>query len=594
MSPPPPDKTIYLGGASQPVCAVFHPAAVNVARDTAVILCPPFGWDETCSYRPRREWAGRLAEAGYPTVRLSYPGTGDSGGDPRDPALLDAWTDAVAEAAAWVKGAVGARRTVAIGIQLGGLIAYRAAAANAALDDLVLWSTPDRGRALVRQLKAFSALELAQFYEGLEPPPPLPDGELQAGGFLLSAETVQALEALNLVELPLPNPASRRVLLLERDGIGVNGDLVDRLNGLDVTLKIGQGEGYGAMTSHPQRAVAPTDLIEQITAWLHEASAPADPAVKKQSLEPAAQTSAELRLGGESVRETPLALEQSFGRHTAILTEPLGGAEPGVCAVLLNAGAVRRAGPNRMWVETARRWAARGIRTVRFDIEGIGDADGETTPYPNNGSLYAMKLVDEVATTLDALSDRGLGPQFVLVGLCASAYWSLQLALDDDRVIGAVMLNPMQLVFDPNRAAARDFRALFAEFSWSKIRKNATLPRVRALVRWLLSTPARLFRQLTSRAPAGDPVDEVLDRLRASGKPALFVFSEHEPLRAELERSEKLARLEQWDNVTVEYLPVRDHTLRPYQSQRQANALLDRVLENELVRRLNGGVASSA
>ena len=35
-----------------------------------------------CSYRSRREWAERLALAGYPTLRFDLPGSGDSAGAP--------------------------------------------------------------------------------------------------------------------------------------------------------------------------------------------------------------------------------------------------------------------------------------------------------------------------------------------------------------------------------------------------------------------------------------------------------------------------------------------------------------------------------
>ncbi len=596
MSPPPPDKTIYLNGSSEPVFAVFHPAAATAARDTAVIVCPPFGWDEVCSYRPRRDWAQRLAGAGYATLRLSYPGSGDSGGAPGDPKRLEVWTDAVGQAAAWMRSATGAQRTVAIGIELGGLIAYRAVAAGAAIDDMVLWASPGRGRALIRQLRAFSALELSQFFQGLEPPPPLATGELQAGGFLLSAETVQTLSQLDLTELALPNARSRRVLLLDRDGIGVDAPLRERLASLGAAVTVAPGPGYVAMTSHPQTSVAPVETIERVTAWLDEASPPragTEPAGGvlrvHQATEPAASDSATLKVGEVSIRETPLSLEQPFGRVTGIVTEPSWLRERDLCAVFLNAGAVRRTGPSRMWVETARRWATRGVRCVRFDIEGIGEADGETTPYARSGSLYAPKLVTQVAAALDALHDRGLGERFVLVGLCAGAYWSLQLELEDPRIVAALMVNPSQLVWDPNLAPARDFRALFTEpLSWAKIRRNATAERVSALTRWLLGAPKRKLMPRRRASGENDPIDQLLERLRMSGRRALFLFSEHEALRRELERSGALARLEQWENVTVEYIPVRDHTLRPYHSQRQAAAVLDRALDLEL------GVSSDA
>ena len=61
MSPPAP-TTFYLESPDAPVCAIFH-APGSKARDTAVIFCPPFGWEEVSSYRSCRHWAQHLAGA---------------------------------------------------------------------------------------------------------------------------------------------------------------------------------------------------------------------------------------------------------------------------------------------------------------------------------------------------------------------------------------------------------------------------------------------------------------------------------------------------------------------------------------------------
>ncbi len=189
---------MYLDGAREPVFVTLDRPAPDVARDTAVIICPPFGWDEVCCYRSLRTWAAMLARAGYPAVRLSLPGTGDSGGGPHDPDRLGAWTEAVDAGARWLAAESGANRLAAIGLGLGGLVEVLALAGGAPIDELVLWGTQARGRSVVRQLRAFSKLEAARFFEGLQTPPPLPEGQLEAGGFLLSAETVRDLERVDL------------------------------------------------------------------------------------------------------------------------------------------------------------------------------------------------------------------------------------------------------------------------------------------------------------------------------------------------------------------------------------------------------------
>ena len=80
---------------------------------------PPFGWEDFCSYRSRLTWARELAAGGHPALRIDLPATGDSGGDPGDPARLQAWTTAVTAAVDWLRASTGRSRVATIGIRLG-------------------------------------------------------------------------------------------------------------------------------------------------------------------------------------------------------------------------------------------------------------------------------------------------------------------------------------------------------------------------------------------------------------------------------------------------------------------------------------------
>ena len=73
-----PPEAVCLGSEPDPVLAFLH-VPQGDPRAVAVLLCPPFGWEEDCSYRARRRWAQVLADAGYATARLYLPGSGDSG-----------------------------------------------------------------------------------------------------------------------------------------------------------------------------------------------------------------------------------------------------------------------------------------------------------------------------------------------------------------------------------------------------------------------------------------------------------------------------------------------------------------------------------
>src|SRR6185437_13791620 len=102
------------------------------------------------------------------------------------------------------------------------------------------------------------------------------------------------------------------------------------------------------------------------------------------------------------VRESIYIVGDSPASMFGILSEPEAEVlEPEWCALLLNAGGTRHIGPNRNWVEAARRWAVRGIPSLRLDLLGIGESDGD--PVLNNPALYQDDLVEQVERAMDSL-----------------------------------------------------------------------------------------------------------------------------------------------------------------------------------------------
>lgn len=77
-------RPVYLPVEPDPVLAFLHLSDRGEPQN-AVLLCPPFGWEDVYSYRARRTWANALAQAGFPAPRFDFPGAGDSAGSPRDP-----------------------------------------------------------------------------------------------------------------------------------------------------------------------------------------------------------------------------------------------------------------------------------------------------------------------------------------------------------------------------------------------------------------------------------------------------------------------------------------------------------------------------
>lgn len=167
------ERALYLEGGGEPLFAVHHaPGSPERARE-AVVIVPPYGWDETATHRARREWALHLVAEGRHVLRLDLPGTGDSPGTLTDDGRWESWARAVARAADWLRAEAGAPRVCAVAIGAGGYPAF-AAAADGSVDDLVLWATPPRGTRFLRELSAFARLEASRIAESGGPPSPEP------------------------------------------------------------------------------------------------------------------------------------------------------------------------------------------------------------------------------------------------------------------------------------------------------------------------------------------------------------------------------------------------------------------------------------
>ena len=403
---------------------------------------------------------------------------------------------------------------------------------------------------------------------------------------MISPQTHADLQAFDVAGLGLDG-VGRHALLLERDGIAVDEALRDALqtSGADVT--VAPGPGYGAMTEEPGLSRAPMELFATVERWL--AGAPTRARLDGRPSEREVKSTPVLELA-PAMREGPFTVPQPFGDLFGILTEPTGGPAGDLCLVALNTGAVRRIGPNRMWVELTRRWAARGMPTLRIDLGGIGDSDGDAERYRDVAELYVPSLIDQVGDVIDALQARGTARRFVLVGMCSGAYWAFHAALADDSVAAALLLNPRHLFWDAHLHIRRDARKLArlgSRLTWRRIvRGEVSRERMAEVARASVTRALRATRAASGRLLSGarrsqdddDEVDHAFDTLSQHDRTILLAFSNREPLLEELEREGRLARLARWPNVCLKRVPGYGHTLRPTALQRHAHRLLDDAL----------------
>lgn len=579
-------QPFWLEIGDERVFACLDAGAAESCRDVAVVMCPPFGWEEMCSHRARRTWARSLAENGIPTLRIDLPGAGDSSGGPHTPGRVAAWKDAVAGAAGWLRTERGASRVVAIGIGAGGLISVAAMCAGAPVDDLILWGVPARGRTLIRELRVYAGIVSARYPgDEINPLPDLgelPEGAIEATGFVMSAETAADLEAIDLTKLEIPDAAGRRVILIERDSLGVDARLRAHLEEAGTAVTVLEASDYESLMAHPQEARAPVGTIRASIEWLTETGDPAPRGPADETVVRAVDVTTMPGIGC-AIRETAISLTNRTGRSHAILSTPESGPQAPICAVLLNAGALRRTGPNRTWVELARRWASLGVPTVRIDFEGIGDSEGDEAALTSNVNLYSQAMTDETRDVLGQLADRDLPQRFVLVGLCSGAYWALHAALADERVAGAFLVNLYSFYWSEELVAERDRRETVAAL------RTGILKRIAAggIRPYHIRRAMRSIRggRGLSGSVEGEQATEVglaLDRLRDQGTEVLLALSGGEPLYDQFEREGRIMKMATWPNVRLERMPSQDHMVRAPWAQALVHQHLDRSLRRVL------------
>src|SRR5262249_530045 len=112
--------------------------------------------------------------------------------------------------------------------------------------------------------------------------------------------------------------------------------------------------------------------------------------------------------------------------------------------LMINVGTNYHIGPNRMYVRMARDLAARGYRSLRFDLARIGDS--RSVNEFSEQRMYDKAQIADVKWAMDAMERRGCD-RFVLLGLCSGAYMAFQTALNDLRVTGQVLMNPRRLTW---------------------------------------------------------------------------------------------------------------------------------------------------
>jgi pimeloyl-ACP methyl ester carboxylesterase len=570
------DRPIVFGAAPALFGVLTLPENV---REPGVVICPPFGHPNICSYRPLRTLARRIGARGWPVVRFDWPGSGDSG-DPVDPVAswTRVWTDAVLQAAHTVRSVTGVEEVALVGLRIGGTLAFVAAEEDAGVTGVGLLAPHATGRAYLRESRAFQALAESRSSQPEVVPPPLPEGSMESSGFLVTREEIEALEAIDLLTREPASFRSRRVLIVTPSPERQTDALAERLReaGADVA---GQVEPELARAwDGTATSVMPASCSEVVCRWLDTAGPP------RRRPRGGLPSASALDAGG--CRELPLVLDTARGRRVGVVCEPNGPVRRrGDWVVFLNAGRVRRSGPNRLVTSYARAWARRGLPSLRLDVGGTGDSDGDlrddeiSSPY-DAGWYEKPSFTEDVADALAWLSAERDARRFDLVGLCSGAEWGYHAAIADERVAGVALINPRALYADGRVGPLS---------AWRQARELVRHPRSLGALRGhgLRSLPLAALRGAAlTVAGRGDLgwqrglILEAMAELRERGTLLSIVFSDGDLGIDYFERHLGLdyAAVLERHGMIVEVVRGPDHTFRPLWSQ----AVLRRSLERHL------------
>jgi dienelactone hydrolase len=415
-----PAEPFYFGPAPEPMFGWYH--TPEAPPRGAVLLCSPLGLDATRSHWSYRHLAERLATAGLAVLRFDWRGTGDSGGDDRQPDRVATWVSDLNLAIEELKRRSGVAAPTLVGLRAGATFAAHVAAERDDVGALVLWMPALSGAAWATEMAKLHKLYLRIVPQADAPEP---GGEELLGSFASKA-TISDLARIDL--LAIGRRPAPRVLVLEDGVLRGAAELRERLTTLGAEVDWRRGSGQKFLFTVPHKTTLPDESINAIVDWVAALPASGERAAPATASAVTPFNERPVRFGTD---------QRIFGIFVPP-SEPFPPERPAI--VLLPAGAVNRSGPHRLYVTMARRWAALGFPVLRVDLSGIGDTPAP--PGTTESLVYPRDGLSDISAAMDFVARESGATRIILAGLCSGADFTYQVARRGSGLTGAIMMNP--------------------------------------------------------------------------------------------------------------------------------------------------------
>lgn len=556
---------LYFGPTDRPLFGWYHPPE-GPDLNLRAVLCPPLGYEGLFAHPTLKAMAEALARRGIAVVRFDLDGTGDSAGSDSDPDRVERWIGSVTQADAECRRLAGDRPSLLIGMRAGALLSTEAASRLGHVEGLVLWAPVMRGKAFMREQKAFANMAVATAATSDRP---TVEGGIEAYGYYFSDETIQAFGALDLRQID--EPPARRTLLLWRDDVeDRRGDLEQWCDRPDVVED--QAAGYAKMMEPPISMELPERAIESICAFAEGLVPETESSVPSS---PLPEVVTEARVAPNAVERAVWYDEEAnlFG----ILTTP-DNVAPRRVLILLNNASGYRVGPHALNPPLARRLAEEGIATFRIDLGGVGDSRLPHGREPHH--VYGLDCVDDVRHATEFARSMGI-EEVYLGGLCSGAFlawhagralegvaglslWNLQIFEWSDDL--SLDVSPLDLQYETDHYR----QSLRSGKSWKKLLSGQVDVRYALgvgfrFIGYRVESMIQRLRSSVSFLAARTEIGSALEDFHAAGTRVSFIFADRDPGLANLrtEVSAEWKRLVRDGRMSVGVVEGSDHSFTP-------------------------------